>query len=89
MPHTPLDTLINLGPSMVRHLHEVGIESAEKLKEIGYLEAYLRIRFLNPRVMNRMALYALYGALTNQNCMMLPKTIKDKLNRELNAVRKR
>jgi hypothetical protein len=88
MPRTPLDTLINLGPSMVRHLHEVGIESAEELEKVGYLDAYLRIRFLNPRVMNRMALYALYGALTNQNCMMLPKAIKDKLNRELERAKK-
>ncbi|MCB2081315.1 MAG: TfoX/Sxy family DNA transformation protein [Rickettsiales bacterium] len=68
---------------MERYLREAGIETPAQLKETGPFEAYLRIRAINPRVMNRMALYALYGALTNQNCLYLPQETKDWLNAEL------
>ncbi len=79
----PLLALRNLGPSMVRHLEEVGIPDAATLRKIGPIPAYLRIKALNPRVMNRMALYAIYGALTDQDCMRLPEETKTWLNDEL------
>ena len=38
---------------------------------------------LHPERMNRMALYALYGALTEQDCMRLPDETKEWLEQEL------
>ena len=80
---TPLSSLRNLGAAMEKHGKAIGIDSAEALREMGYLEAYLRYKAAHPRFMNRMALYALYGALTDQDCLRLPKPVKDKLNAEL------
>jgi DNA transformation protein and related proteins len=81
---SPLLSLMNLGPSMVNHLEQVGITTEAELRKIGPVAAYLRVRDINPKVMNRMALYAIYGALTNQNCIFLPEETKEWLEEELN-----
>jgi DNA transformation protein len=85
----PVSSLRNLGPAMEKYCAEAGVTSAAQLKKLGYLEVYLRLKARYPRHMNRMALYALYGALTNQDCMALPQAIKDRLERELQAGLKR
>ena len=82
----PLENLRNIGPSMARHLDEVGIDTEEKLREVGPVEAYARVRSINPKTMNRMALYAIYGALTDQDCMCLPQETKDWLEGELTNI---
>lgn len=81
----PVSALRNLGPRMEQHLREVGIGDAATLRAVGYMEAYLRLRFVNPRVMNRMALYALYGALHDEDCMKLSNTVKQALEAKLQA----
>ena len=81
----PIEMLINIGPRMAYYLAEIGIESEQELRKVGYLDAYLSLRALQPRIMNRMALYALYGALSNQDCMKLTTGEKQSLERELQA----
>jgi len=76
-------SLRNLGPRMEHYLAQVGINNAEELKEAGHIAAYISLKTMFPRSMNRMALYAIYGALTNQDCIKLPKEIKDILEKEL------
>ena len=83
MNQQPLSSLRNLGAAMEQHGHALGIHGVDDLKSLGYMAAYLRYRAAYPRVMNRMALYALYGALTDQDCMRLPQAIKDQLEKEL------
>ena len=79
----PVSSLRNLGPAMDKYCAEAGITSAAQLRKLGYLEVYLRLKAFYPRHMNRMALYALYGALADQDCMTLPQAIKDRLEQEL------
>ncbi|MBA4275036.1 MAG: competence protein TfoX [Alphaproteobacteria bacterium] len=84
---TPISQLRNLGPAIERYCAEIGIPDAETLQSIGYMETYLRLRALQPRIMNRMALYALYGAMHDVDCMKLPADIKQHLNDELDAAK--
>jgi hypothetical protein len=86
---TALTTLRNLGPAMEHYCREVGVDSAEALRKRGYLSTYLAIKARHPRHMNRMGLYALYGALTDQDCMRLPDAIKQALEKELTAALRR
>lgn len=85
---TPISSMRNLGPKLQEYMAKAGIHSAEELREIGYLQGYLRVRAVQPKIMNRMAYYAIYGALTNQDCMTLPRFIKEALEEELQAALK-
>lgn len=78
-------TLRNLGPRTDEILSNVGINSAEELRDVGYIATYVSIKTMFPRHVNRMWLYAMYGALTNQNCLKLTAEQKAMLNRELEA----
>ena len=57
-----LSGLINIGPKLEAQLHEVGIATAEQLKEIGSREAWLRIFARDPSACT-MRLYAFEGAI--------------------------
>lgn len=65
---------------MEGRLRAVGITTPEQLHATGAVEAYVRIRTLNPRVINRMALYALWGAIHNEHCLWLSSDVKNTLN---------
>ncbi|MCI5049723.1 MAG: TfoX/Sxy family protein [Rickettsiales bacterium] len=78
-----LNQLMNIGPKMVHYLSQVGIETIEDLKEIGPVEAFIRVSTLSKHLKNRMALYALYGALSDQNVNDLPDETKEWLEGEL------
>lgn len=73
----------NLGPKMVEYLGQIGVNTPEQLREVGPIEAFLRVSLLSPHLRNRMALYAIYGALTDQDCLQLPPETKDWLEEEL------
>ncbi len=85
---TPLSSLKNLGPAMEKYGKRIGVDSAEALRAMGYMEAYLRYKASYPRFINRMALYALYGALTDQDCMRLEAPVKAQLEKELQTALK-
>ena len=61
-----ISQLRNLGPKMEKYLAEVGIEDEQTLRKVGPVDAYYRVKLLHPRIINRMALYAIYGALNDQ-----------------------
>ena len=78
-----LSDLRNLGPRMEYYLQEVGITTEAELRTAGPVTAYLSVKAAFPRTMNRMALYAIYGALSDQDCMRLPEETKQWLEEEL------
>ena len=75
-----VSNLINIGPKMTRYLAEVGVETENDLSSRGFEIVWREMRLRHPHIMNRMALYALYGALTDQNCMHLPDETKQWLS---------
>jgi len=75
-----LQSLKNIGPKMQEWLNAVGIFTPDDLEREGAVGAYLKIRNLDRNAANKMALYALYCALHNINCLKLAPEIKDMLN---------
>lgn len=76
-------SLRNIGPKVVQYLCEIGIETEEQLRAVGPVDAFMMLGRQHPHLQNRMALYALYGALTDQSCLRLPPETKDWLEEEL------
>jgi DNA transformation protein and related proteins len=74
-----LQSLPNIGPKMEGWLRQAGIHTRRQLEKEGAVGAYLKIRTLHPNAGNLMALYALYGALNNINCLKLAPEIKEML----------
>jgi DNA transformation protein len=60
--NTDLIRLKNIGAASVNILHAVGIHNIDDLKEVGAVEAYLRIKNRGINV-SKVMLYALQGAL--------------------------
>lgn len=83
MPKSELEKLRNLGPKMVQYLGEIGIKTPEQLREVGPVVAYKQLGERHPHLVNRMALYALYGALTDQDCIKLPEETKAWLEEQI------
>ena len=79
-----LSDLINIGPKVEEGLLEIGIKNADDLIKIGAVEAFCRMRLIDPKWNNKMLLYALHGAITNTNCMSLSGKLKENLIKELN-----
>ena len=64
---TDLTTLKGLGPVTARRLTEVDIGDVACLRQLGAVEAYLRLCFAFPRHTSLNALWALQGALTGRH----------------------
>lgn len=80
---TPVERLMNLGPSTSARLRKVGIESAEDLREIGSVAAYVRLRFAFGRAISRNALHAMEAALQGIPWQDLPPGEKARLDLEV------
>lgn len=65
-----LTAMENIGNEMERKLSSVGIDSAEKLIEVGSRQAFLKLKEVYPQVC-LVHLYALEGAIQNIefNCL--------------------
>lgn len=59
-----LTSMINIGKEMARKLTSVGIDSSEKLIEVGSKEAFLKLKKEYPQVC-LVHLYTLEGAIHN------------------------
>ena len=68
----------NIGKEMARKLTAVGIDSPEKLMEIGSKQAFFRLKETFPNVC-LVHLYALEGAITGQEYNRLPEETKKDL----------
>ena len=71
----------NIGNTSAHWLVTVGINTPEKLREVGPIEAYRRIQNRGIKT-SKVLLYALYGALENQYWNEIPEATKIKLNEE-------
>lgn len=77
--------LPNLGPTTERMLREVGVETADDLREIGGAMAYRLLRYrYGPRV-TRSALWALAGALEGRHWLSFSDAEKAALEAEAAA----
>ena len=72
---TALTQMMNIGKEMSAKLQSVGIDSAEKLAQIGAKEAYLRLKEVYPNVC-LVHLYVLEGAITDTPFNNLTEEIK-------------
>lgn len=71
-----LAKLKNIGPAMAGWLQQAGIHHAKQLEELGAVEAYIRIQPHMPYT-NLMAMYALYGAIHDVDCLKLEPEVKE------------
>jgi DNA transformation protein len=74
-----LTKLKNIGPASARQLREVGIDNAARLRKLGALAAYRRLKHAFPRQVTLVMLYALEGALRNCHWNRLPSGVKGRL----------
>ncbi len=75
---TELASMMNLGKEMSRKLTSVGIDSPEKLIELGSKQAFLQLKETYPQVC-LVHLYALEGAIHNIEFNSLPEDTKKDL----------
>ncbi len=73
-----LTSMMNIGKEMERKLKSVGIESSEKLIEIGAKDAFLRLKQKYPNVCP-VHLYTLEGAIHNMEFNSLSEDTKKEL----------
>lgn len=60
-----LERMKNLGPVSVARLRAVGIETPDQLRQVGAVEAYVRLKRAFPIETTQIALYMLHGAITD------------------------
>lgn len=73
-----LTDMLNIGKEMERKLRAVGIDTAEKLTELGAQQAFFRMKAAYPNVC-LVHLYALEGAIRNMEYNRLPEDTKKEL----------
>jgi len=73
-----LTDLMNIGKEMAKKLNAVGIDSSEKLIEIGSKQAFLQLKQEFPNVC-LVHLYTLEGAITNTEFNCLSEEKKEEL----------
>ena len=80
-----LTEMPNIGKTLAKKLSTAGIDSPEKLIEIGSLTALMRIRTETDSGCLNM-LYALEGAIRGVRWHSLSKDVKEELKRELSKL---
>ena len=73
-----LSKLPNIGKVLAERLEAVGITTAKELREVGSIDAFIRLKAYDPTYcMN--SLYAIEGAVQNMRWHHLDKDSKEKL----------
>lgn len=78
-----LTKLRGIGPKVEQWLHSVDIDSYEKLKELGAIEAYLLIVERTEFNANIALLYSLVGAIEDRDWQEVARNDKARLRMEL------
>ena len=73
-----LTSMMNIGNEMAKKLTSVGIDSSEKLMDIGAKQAFLKLKETYPQVC-LVHLYALEGAILNTEFNSLSEDKKKEL----------
>lgn len=79
--------LKGIGPKCVQLLNAIGIETEAQFRELGAMEAYLRIIETTDFKANISLLYAFVGALEDRNWLEVAKQDKARLKAELEAMK--
>lgn len=82
----PLLELRNIDPAITQWLHEVGIDSAEQLREVGAAAAFRTMRAWRPWSAELIVLWALEGAITGVDWIDVPPERRLELRREIEDV---
>ena len=78
-PDRPVEDLLNIGPKTAALLRAAGVADEKMLRKVGPVATYRRLKHENPRSVNIICLYALYGALTETHWNSLPDEVIDRL----------
>ena len=73
-----LSSLRNIGTEIEKKLITAGITTAKELKEIGSIEAYIRVKAYYPNIC-LVHLYVLEGAIIDEDYNRLPEDVKRNL----------
>jgi DNA transformation protein and related proteins len=71
-----LERMKNLGPVSAARLRAVGIETPDQLRQVGPVEAYVRLKRAFPIETTQIALYTLHGAITDAPWYVLSDEVK-------------
>ena len=82
-----LTSMMNIGNEMAKKLTSVGIDSSEKLMDIGAKQAFLKLKETYPQVC-LVHLYALEGAILNTEFNSLSEDKKKELKEFSNFLKK-
>lgn len=74
-----LTKLKGIGEKSAGWMIEVGVDTPEKLKKVGAVDTYLRIKAIYPRQMTTCGLWALEGAINDVHYNALSKERKNEL----------
>ena len=79
-----LSQLKNIGPTIEKRLHEVGVYTKRDLRALGAVQSYQRIRTNSPGQTMSVCyyLYSLQGALMGLHWDDLPERLKAELRRK-------
>jgi len=78
-----LESLRGIGPVTIDRLSMVGIDSVDKLEELGALGAYLLLKDAFPKWASLNALWGLQAALMDIDWRELPEELKQQLRIEV------
>ncbi|MDX2150686.1 MAG: TfoX/Sxy family DNA transformation protein [Bryobacteraceae bacterium] len=78
---TPIEDARNLGPVSGEELRALGIDTLERLRELGWQEAWAQWRERFPERRHLVAGYALAGAVEDADWRRLPDWLKLEVKR--------
>ena len=80
-----LVALKNVGPKSAVWMIEVGVDTPERLIELGAVEVYRRMKAAYPREVSLCAVWALQGAIDGVASSHLPSDVKQALKNAVSA----
>ena len=84
---TPIEQTPNIGRTLATELRALGIDSLEALMRVGFWDAWLQLRRVNPERDAVPACLALAGAVAGVRWNHLPPRVRQDIRQRVKAVR--
>jgi hypothetical protein len=84
---TPIEQTPNIGRTLATELRALGIDSLEALMRVGFWDAWLQLRRINPERDAVPACLALAGAVAGVRWNHLPPKVRQDIRQRVKAVR--
>ena len=84
---TPIEQTPNIGTTLATELRALGIDSLEALMRVGFWDAWLQLRRVNPERDAVPACLALAGAVAGVRWNHLPPKVRADIRQRVKAVR--